>query len=67
MFEGIFFFQGKGKAGLNLSNVSGIFHILIGGLVLAVFISLTQMACYSFLKSRSKKVKFEEKTCTILF
>lgn len=33
----------KGKNGLNLSNVSGTFHILIGGLGLAVIITVSQL------------------------
>ncbi|XP_045206208.1 glutamate receptor 1-like [Mercenaria mercenaria] len=45
----------KGKNALNLSNVSGIFHILIGGLVLAMIISLSQIAFHAKVKTRRPK------------
>ncbi|XP_060582121.1 glutamate receptor 4-like isoform X2 [Ruditapes philippinarum] len=45
----------KGKNALNLSNVSGIFHILIGGLVLAMIISLSQIAFHAKIKANYPK------------
>ncbi|WAR00596.1 hypothetical protein MAR_024968 [Mya arenaria] len=45
--------QDKEKNALNLSNVSGIFHILIGGLVLSMIISLTQILFKSKIKRRT--------------
>jgi len=51
-----FILQDKGKNALNLSNVSGIFHILIGGLVLSMIISLTQIVFKTKFKSRTYKV-----------
>ncbi|KAL4229778.1 Glutamate receptor 2 [Mactra antiquata] len=46
----------KGKNALNLSNVSGIFHILIGGLVVAMFMSLTHIAFHAKVSSRGRDV-----------
>ncbi|XP_069128791.1 glutamate receptor 4-like [Argopecten irradians] len=49
---------GKGKKSLSLSNVSGIFHILIGGLVLAMVVSIIEYAMHVNCKRRKKyKVK----------
>ncbi|XP_033744251.1 glutamate receptor 3-like [Pecten maximus] len=51
---------GKGKKSLSLSNVSGIFHILIGGLVLAMIISIIEYAMHVNCKRR-KKYKVQKK------
>ncbi|OWF38062.1 Glutamate receptor 4 [Mizuhopecten yessoensis] len=50
----------KGKKSLSLSNVSGIFHILIGGLVLAMLVSIVEYAMHVNCKRR-KKYKIQKK------
>ncbi|KAK3586165.1 hypothetical protein CHS0354_029357 [Potamilus streckersoni] len=50
----------KGKRALNVSNVSGIFHILIGGLVLALASSLSRVLFH-----RKIKDTLEKGTCSV--
>ncbi|KAL3879296.1 hypothetical protein ACJMK2_031597 [Sinanodonta woodiana] len=45
----------KGKRALHLSNVSGIFHILIGGLALALVASLSRVLFHKKIKDTFKK------------
>ena len=52
----VFAFQDKGKSALNLSNVAGIFHILIGGLVLSMIISLSQIVFHAKIKPKKRQV-----------
>ena len=62
----MFAFQDKGKSALNLSNVAGIFHILIGGLVLSMIISLSQIVFHAKIKPKKRQVIYgpqREKTC----
>lgn len=47
---------GAGQNALTLSNVAGIFYILIGGLGLSMIVSLTQFFSRSFSESRRQKV-----------
>ena len=40
-----------------LSNVAGIFYILIGGLVLAMVVALTEFCCKSKTEAKRAKVR----------
>ncbi|RUS87243.1 hypothetical protein EGW08_004995, partial [Elysia chlorotica] len=48
----------KGKLSLTLSNVAGIFYILIVGLVLAIILGVTEFTCF---RAKNKR----DDTCTI--
>lgn len=45
------------KSALTLSNVSGIFHILIGGLVIAMSVALFEFIIHSVRKNQKRKYK----------
>lgn len=54
--------QDTSKSPLTLSNVSGIFHILIGGLVLSMLVSLVEYTVHRLRKQhqlRFQKVKYQ--------
>ena len=55
------------QSALTLSNVSGIFHILIGGLVLSMITSSIEYIVQRHLKSKtSKKVREGDWDCTVV-
>ena len=47
-----------------LSNVAGIFYILIGGLVLAMLVALTEFCCKS--KTEAKRAKVSDERASLL-
>ena len=47
---------------LTLSNVSGIFHILIGGLVLAMVVALLEYLIHQRIRSHKRKTQAEKVT-----
>ena len=50
-------FQDAKTSALTLSNVSGIFHILVGGLVLAMVVALLEYFVHKRLRVLKKKSK----------
>ena len=52
----IFFPQGSSQSALTLSNVAGIFYILIGGLGLSMVTSLFEFLIKSRAEARRRKV-----------
>ena len=50
-------FQGSTQSALTLSNVAGIFYILIGGLGLSMVVSLLEFLYKSKIESRRRKVR----------
>ena len=51
------FCQESKASELLLSNVAGIFYILIGGLVLAMVVALTEFCCKSKTEAKRAKVR----------
>jgi hypothetical protein len=49
--------QGSTQSALTLSNVAGIFYILIGGLGLSMVVSLLEFLYKSKIESRRRKVR----------
>ena len=50
-------FQDATTSALTLSNVSGIFHILVGGLVLAMVVALMEYFVHKRLRVLKRKSK----------
>ena len=53
----LYFFQDATTSALTLSNVSGIFHILVGGLVLAMVVALLEYFVHKRIRALKKKSK----------
>ena len=59
--------QDGSQNALSLSNVAGVFYILIGGLTLAMIMALLEFCYKSRLESRRSKVRGGLQVCTAFF
>lgn len=54
----LYFQGGSSQSALTLSNVAGIFYILIAGLGLSMIVSLMEFFSYTYMDAKHQKVKY---------